>query len=134
MSITEPLKVGVRYEGRVAVVSAAGEVDVYTAPLLRDGLLSATSRGTAWVLADLTDVSFMDSTGLGVMVGGLKRTRVAGGRLDLAGLTDHVAALFTRTGLARVFVIHPDAATGMQAITAAMEASAPADTSGKDSR
>ena len=59
----------------VSVVTVAGEVDVYTAAQLRTALDEEIAAGRAWLVVDLDEVSFLDSTGLGVLVGRLKLVR-----------------------------------------------------------
>ena len=63
-----------------AVLAVQGEVDVYTAPQLREQLISLVDAGQRNIVVNLEGVEFLDSTGLGVLVGGLKRVRSAGGR------------------------------------------------------
>ena len=61
--------------GDCAVLQVTGEVDVYTAPMLRERIRELAARGAVHLIADLGQVDFLDSTGLGVLVGGLKRLR-----------------------------------------------------------
>ena len=61
------------------VLEVGGEVDVYTAPRLRERLVELVEGGARKVIVDLSRVEFLDSTGLGVLVGALKRLRAAGG-------------------------------------------------------
>src|SRR4051794_41985690 len=68
---------------RRCVVTVTGEVDVETAPRLRSALLSTADQPALMVVVDLRDVTFLDSTGLGVLVAGLKRARENGGGLHL---------------------------------------------------
>ena len=63
-----------------AVLSVQGEVDVYTAPQFREQLIQLVDQGQRSILVDLEGVEFLDSTGLGVLVGGLRRARVNGDR------------------------------------------------------
>lgn len=88
-----------------AVHSLNGEIDVYSAPKLRDAIAESISVGRHDVVIDLTEVGFLDSTGLGVLVGGLKRVRGVGGSLVIVGPRDRVIKVFTMTGLDRVFRI-----------------------------
>lgn len=90
----------------VPVVSAFGEIDVATAPPLRDRLQRLSSAGHATIVVDLLGVSFLDSTALGVLVGGLKRCREAGGDLLLVVTEPRILKLFEITGLTEVFQIH----------------------------
>lgn len=103
-----------RPSGERTVVRVAGEVDVYTAPTLREELYTLIDGGDTSLVVDLTDVSFMDSTGLGVLVGALKRIRTLGGALHLVIDQEKVLKVFRITALDQVFPIHAtvDAALG----------------------
>lgn len=90
-----------------AVVSVGGEIDVYTAPKLRDEISSIVSNGTYRILIDMEKVEFLDSTGLGVLVGGLKKVRSYDGSLELVCNQERLLKIFRITGLSKVFVIHP---------------------------
>ncbi len=89
--------------GDRAVLSVKGEVDVYTAPTLREHILTAINEGASTVVVDLSGVSFMDSTGLGVLVGALKRLRQADGTLHVVCDSEPVLKIFRVTGLFDVF-------------------------------
>lgn len=88
------------------VVEVRGEVDVYTAPVLRERLLEIVNGGASRVVVDLRPVDFMDSTGLGVLVGALKRLRLAEGDLSLVCDSEKLLKIFRITGLDRVFALH----------------------------
>ena len=87
------------------VVRAAGELDVNTAPELREQLARLVSEGARRIVVDLTDVSFVDSTALSVLVSALKRLRQADGDLELASPNPSVRRVFEITGLTRLFII-----------------------------
>ena len=101
--------------GDCAVLQVAGEVDVYTVPEVRDRVIKLIDDGTAHVLADLRQVTFLDSTGLGMLIGSLRRLRARDGSLTLVCDTDRILKLLRVTALDRVFVIRP---TTREAITA----------------
>jgi anti-sigma B factor antagonist len=106
------LKIGTREDGGRTVVDVAGEVDVYTAPTLRDHISQLVSDGQYHLVLDLEEVAFLDSTGLGVLVGGLKRVRAHDGTLSLVCTQERILKVFRITGLTKVFPIHasvPDA-------------------------
>lgn len=92
-----------RIEDDRAVISVSGEVDVYTAPTLREHILNAINDGASTIVVDLSSVSFMDSTGLGVLVGGLKRLRQSDGSLHVVCDSEPVLKIFRVTGLMDVF-------------------------------
>ena len=88
------------------VISLAGEVDLYTAPEFKQQLLDVISQGATYVVVDLTDTTFIDSTTLGVLVGGVKRLRSNDGRLSLVCSDRNITKIFEITGLDRVFDIY----------------------------
>jgi anti-sigma B factor antagonist len=87
----------------LCVVSVSGEVDVYTSPQLKSALVEAADGGCEVIVVDMDKVSFIDSSGLGVLVGALRRVRESGGDLRVACDRDNVAKIFRITGLDRVF-------------------------------
>lgn len=107
------LGLDVNQRGAYAVLAVQGEVDVYTAPRLRERLVELVSQGTQRIVVDLEAVDFLDSTGLGVLVGGLKRLRSHDGDLSLVCTQPRILKVFEITGLTKVFAIHDsvDAAT-----------------------
>lgn len=92
--------------GDLTVVSVKGEVDLYTAPSLKESVADLVSSGRSRIAVDLGEVDFMDSTGLGVLIGALKRCREAEGALALVAPRDPVLKVLGITGLDRVFPIH----------------------------
>ena len=98
-----------------AVLRISGEVDAYSAPQLRERVIQLLADGIRHVVADLREVDFLDSTGLGALVGSLKRLRVQEGSLTLVTGGGSIPQLFRLTGLVRVFALHqsvPEAITG----------------------
>ena len=95
-------------DGR-AIVAVGGEIDVYTAPKLRDKITELVGDGVYNIVIDMEAVEFLDSTGLGVLVGGLKKVRAHDGSLELVCTQDRLLKIFRITGLAKVFVIHDSA-------------------------
>ena len=89
------------------VIALAGEVDLYTAPEFKQQLLDAIGKGAKDVIVDFSDTTFIDSTTLGVLVGGVKRLRAQDGQLSLVCSDQNITKIFEITGLDRVFTIHP---------------------------
>jgi anti-sigma B factor antagonist len=87
------------------VVRASGEIDVATAPTMRERLAQIYEEGTTRLVVDLEDVAFLDSTGLGVLVGALRRAREAGGDVRLVCTNHRIVKVFEATGLHEVFTI-----------------------------
>jgi anti-sigma B factor antagonist len=100
------LDLNVHKEGDRSVLEVAGEIDVYTAPKLREKLIELVSEGSYDIVVDLEKVDFLDSTGLGVLVGGLKRVRNHDGSLQLVCTQEKILKIFRITGLTKVFPIH----------------------------
>jgi anti-sigma B factor antagonist len=88
------------------VISLAGEVDLYTAPEFKQQLLDVISQGGKNVVVDFTNTTFIDSTTLGVLVGGVKRLRTNDGQLSLVCSDRNITKIFEITGLDRVFTIY----------------------------
>jgi anti-sigma B factor antagonist len=92
-------------DGRT-IVAVGGEIDVYTAPKLRDVISELVAEGHYHLTIDLEQVDFLDSTGLGVLVGGLKKARSHSGSVELVCSQERLLKIFRITGLAKVFTIH----------------------------
>ncbi len=102
------LTVSTRDEGGCTVLTVAGEIDVHTATTLRDAMTKVLNRGRVRLVLDLSGVPFCDSSGLGVLVGGFKRTRARGGSFRLASVNEHMLRVLAITGLVKVFAVHAD--------------------------
>ena len=89
------------------VISLSGEVDLYTAPEFKQELLDAIGKGAKEVVVDFSSTTFIDSTTLGVLVGGVKRLRTNEGQLSLVCSDRNITKIFEITGLDRVFTIYP---------------------------
>ena len=89
------------------VISLGGEVDLYTAPEFKQQLLDVISQGGKNVIVDFSYTTFIDSTTLGVLVGGVKRLRSNDGQLSLVCSDRNITKIFEITGLDRVFTIYP---------------------------
>jgi anti-sigma B factor antagonist len=89
------------------VISLVGEVDLYTAPEFKQKLLEVIGQGGREVVVDFSDTTFIDSTTLGVLVGGVKRLRTNDGQLSLVCNDRNITKIFEITGLDRVFTIYP---------------------------
>jgi anti-sigma B factor antagonist len=114
------LSLSTRAVGDHTVLEVGGEVDVYTAPRLRERLIELVDAGAKHVVIDLSRVEFLDSTGLGVLVGALKRLRAADGSLGLVCAHERLLKIFRITALDRVFSLYDS----VEAATAATGAGA----------
>jgi anti-sigma B factor antagonist len=98
------------------VVGVSGEVDVYSAPKLKECLTGLLESGSTTVVVDLSDVAFLDSTGLGALVEARAATSEAGGSLLLVCGQERILKLFKITGLDGVFAIHPNLDAALEAL------------------
>ncbi|MBB5174208.1 STAS domain-containing protein [Texcoconibacillus texcoconensis] len=99
------LELQVQERENESTVFLQGEVDVYTASTLKESLLPLTEKQDEKVVVDLSEVDYIDSTGLGIFIGALKSTDKHGSSLKLVGLNDRVSRLFDITGLNEVMDI-----------------------------
>ncbi|MCZ4607127.1 anti-sigma factor antagonist [Streptomyces sp. Lzd4kr] len=83
----------------VSVVTVVGELDVYTAPALRELLVELQYHGRVFLVLDMTTVGYLDSTGLGVVLGGMRRISAHDGRMALVVPEGRIAKIFRITGL-----------------------------------
>jgi anti-sigma B factor antagonist len=104
---TVDLSLATRTQGDRTVVAVTGEIDVYTAPKLREQIVALVDEGQYNLVIDMSGVEFLDSTGLGVLVGGLKRVRAHDGSLALVCDEERILKIFRITGLTKVFPIFP---------------------------
>jgi anti-sigma B factor antagonist len=88
-----------------AIVVPHEALDVHSAPLLRERLREVVAQGWSAIIVDLDDVEFMDSTGLGVLIGARRRSRDAGIKLVLARPSRATYRLLAVTGMRRHFTV-----------------------------
>ena len=100
------LKLGHYSKDGIEVVNVEGEIDIYTAPRLRELLIDLITKNNYQLIVNLEKVGFLDSTGLGVLVGGVKRVRPHDGSLDLVCTQERILKIFRITGLTKVFGIY----------------------------
>lgn len=94
-------------DANVHIVDPEGEVDMYTAPLLREALLDAFEGGAKQIIVNLRRVDYLDSTALGILVGGVKRMRENGGMLRLCEPQPRVVRLLHVTDLDTIIDVCP---------------------------
>lgn len=102
-------------DGRVAVLKLAGRFDAYEAEVVRDWFFNQLPDGPYRVVANLAEVTFVDSTGLAVLVDGLKRCRQRKGDLHLCSLSETVRVIFELTRLDTAFAIFSEEAAAISA-------------------
>lgn len=112
-------------DGNAFVVTAAGEVDMYTAPALEQALDGVVGLGGTSVVLDLTEVSFIDSTLLSVLLRYRDRLTNLGGKLAIVTDDRRIRRTFEITGLDRIFTIEPRLADAIRAVVARSDGHAP---------
>ena len=100
------LKLGHYSKDGIEVVNVEGEIDIYTAPRLRELLIDLAGKNSYQLIVNLDKVGFPGSTGLGVLAGGLNRVRPHDGSLDLVCTQERILKIFKITGLTKVFGIY----------------------------
>jgi anti-sigma B factor antagonist len=99
------LDIAVARHGGFTVLSPRGDLDVATAGRLREAVTDALVAGDLDVMVDLAEVEFIDSTGLGALVGGRRRALALNGSFALVCAEDHLLQVFRVTGLDKVLAI-----------------------------
>ena len=110
------LSLSIRVEHEGTVVRVAGDLDSGTARELRERLTDLIRRGHYDLILDLEAVSFLDSTGLAVLVNALKRTRGHDGSLRVVCTNEPIIQIFRITGLTKAFTIHRTTAAALAAV------------------
>jgi len=105
------------------VLAVRGEIDLFTAPELKQVLAESIEGGRIRIIVDLTDTTFLDSTALGVLIGAVKRLRSRDGALAIVNIDENIAKTFEITGLDQIFTIVPTRDEAIEAVDPARDAS-----------
>lgn len=97
------LLISVRYQGSVPIVDLSGEVDAYTSTRFREAMVDLIDNGAASLVISMMKVEYIDSSGLGALVGGLKRSTEHGGKILIVCDNPQIRKVFEITGLEKVF-------------------------------
>ena len=108
------ISIDVKEKESVLAVKVNGEIDAYTAPQLREKLFPLSEKEGVKMVVDLSEVNYMDSTGLGVFVGVFKNVRAHNGEFKIVGLSDRLQRLFEITGLADIIDINSQIEGGVE--------------------
>lgn len=103
------LDISTERDGSTCRISVVGEVDVYTSPTLKSHIVDAVDDGCVDLVIDLEGVGFIDSSGLGVLVSGLRRVKEQSGSMRIICTRDGILKIFRITGLDKVFPIFSNA-------------------------
>lgn len=102
------MDISTREKGKVLIFDIQGDLDAKSASILKERINEKITDGRSLILINLSDVPYMDSAGLGVLVSGLKNANRLSGDLRIWGLQDEVRSIFELTRLNKVFQIYDD--------------------------
>lgn len=100
------LTINVRNESKVPVIDLTGELDAYTSARFREAMIDLIERGAVSIVVSMNEVEYIDSSGLGALVGGLKRASERSGKIAIVCNNPQVKKVFEITGLERVFPLY----------------------------
>ncbi len=99
------LVISVRNDGHTPIIDLSGEVDAYTSARFREAMVDLIDNGAASLIVSMMNVEYIDSSGLGALVGGLKRSTERGGKILIVCDNPQIRKVFEITGLEKVFPI-----------------------------
>jgi len=99
------------------VIDVAGEIDLYTAPMFKKALNESIEDGNKNILVNMSNVSYMDSSGFGTLLGVTKRVRPDGGSVNLIGCNDAICRMLKITRLNTIFGLFDEEEDAVKAIT-----------------
>jgi len=109
------VEIELREEGAIRIVSLKGRLDAQVSGLVRERLQKLIEEGAVSLILNLEAVDFLDSSGLGVVVAGLRKIKENKGEIKLAGLRPEVRSIFDITRVTRLFQICADVPTALEA-------------------
>lgn len=92
-------------EKEVWVLKLHGEIDIYTAPKFKETLLNVIETRDSDIIIDGEHLEYIDSTGLGVLISGLKKLKETDNNITIINLRPNISKLFEITGLNKVFIV-----------------------------
>lgn len=115
--MSTPVRMESRLEGKeTAVLSLAGELDVANVAQVREAALKLLAGDIKRLVVDLSSLEYIDSSGLGVLIGLHKRQKESGGTLAIAGARPRVRRVLEITGLERILALYDDAAAALKEV------------------
>jgi len=105
-----------RREGKYPVIEVSGEIDVYTAPVFKGAVYEPITQGYRHIIVDMAHVSYMDSSGFGILLGACKRVMPNGGTVSLVGTNEMITRMLNITRLDTVFKLHDSIESAIEAI------------------
>jgi anti-sigma B factor antagonist len=108
------LSIDVQMKDEKHYITLAGEIDAYTAPELKNKFMELAQLSEPYIVVDLTNVSYMDSTGLGVFIALLKAIKSSEGKLKFVGVSERIKRLFDITGLTEILNVNSHVEGGVK--------------------
>lgn len=99
------IRVGSKQLEKACLIAVEGELDVYTSPRLKEKVAAVISERVCDIIIDLNGVRYIDSTGLGVLIGTLKRVRELGQRIVVVCNVSQILNVFSITGLCKILTV-----------------------------
>lgn len=110
------LVINVRNDGAFPIIDLSGEVDAYTSARFREAMVDLIDAGAASLIVSMMKVEYIDSSGLGALVGGLKRSTERGGRIVIVCDNPQIRKVFEITGLEKVFPLYEAEADALKVL------------------
>src|SRR3972149_470516 len=111
------MEIAVRRESSLIIVDMAGEIDVNAVARIRDTLGDLTKAASPQIVVNLTGATYIDSSGLGILMAARREALKGGGRPVLCGKTDYLRGVREHTPLDKFFEIYDDEATARARFT-----------------
>ncbi len=108
------MKVTIHRAGNGVAIRAAGDVDLYSSPKLREAIIESVVDKLSPIVVTLADVTYIDSSGIATLVEGFQLSKEYDGKFRLAGISERVAEVFQLARLDRVFDIHETEAAALE--------------------
>lgn len=103
--MSSELKISYEHSDETVKVTLVGEVDIYTSQKFKEKLYDIVDSTKSDLMIDCKDLNYIDSTGLGILVGTLKKSKTYGKKVCISNLKENIKKLFLITGLDKVFII-----------------------------
>jgi anti-sigma B factor antagonist len=117
------LRISTRTVEGVPIIDLSGEVDAYTCSAFRDMMIEVIEQGHPNIVVSMAEVEYIDSSGLGTLVGGLKRSSEKGGKIAVVCNSHQIRKVFEITGLEKVFPVFEDETEAVRKMVALMSSS-----------
>ena len=113
------LQINLKYLGEIPIIELSGEVDAYTCSAFRDAMIEVIEQGHPNIVVSMANVEYIDSSGLGTLVGGLKRASEHNGKIAIVCSSHQIRKVFEITGLEKVFPVFDDESQAAEALATA---------------